>query len=235
MTRIFSTPPATRTEPFSAPAAQTDERDGKAPRRGLFGQGRGNGSEPLERQSDEALLKRIAKGDMQAFEQFHTRYFAKVMRFAARIVDSRDAAEEIANDVLMTVWRTAERFEGRSKPSTWLFGIAYRMSLKQRQKLVRRRGDVELDEGMIDAGGDAAEGVILRTDLAGALARLSPELRAVVELTYFNGCLYTEIAEILECPVGTVKTRMMTARRRLRAMLDDDAGGGADGMEAASV
>ena len=72
--------------------------------------------------------------------------------------------------------------------------------------------------------------MILKTDLAGAMEQLRPELRAVVELTYFNGCLYTEIAEILECPVGTVKTRMMTARRRLRRMLADDDG---DAMEAA--
>jgi RNA polymerase sigma-70 factor (ECF subfamily) len=62
-----------------------------------------------------------------------------------------------------------------------------------------------------------------RKDLAQALDQLTPELRAVIELTYYNGYLYTEIAEILECPVGTVKTRMMTARRRLREMLSDEA------------
>lgn len=174
-----------------------------------------------ERMSDEELLAAIAGGDVSAFEVFHRRWFGRVMRFAARIADSQDAAEEIANDALMTVWRTADRFEGRSKPSTWIFGIAYRMSLKARAKAGRRKNDVELDENLVAGEGDAAEQVILRKDLAGALARLTPELRAVVELTYFNGCLYTEIAEILECPVGTVKTRMMTARRRLRQMLED--------------
>lgn len=219
---------AQRREPFPRDAQLNDERDKRRGGLRLFGR---KSPDSLAEQSDEALLKAIARGDMNAFEQFHLRYFAKVMRFAARIVDSREAAEEVANDALMTVWRTADRFEGRSKPSTWLFGIAYRMALKARQKLGRRRGDVELDENMIDAGGDAAPGVILRTDLAGALARLTPELRAVVELTYFNGCLYTEIAEILECPVGTVKTRMMTARRRLRLMLADDDD---NAMEAAS-
>ena len=174
-----------------------------------------------EDQSDDALLKAIADGNMQAFEQLHKRYFSKLMRFAIRIADNQEAAEEVANDTLMTVWRTADRFEGRSKPSTWMFGIAYRMAAKARQKAAKRKGDVELDEGMIGVDADAADNVILRTDLAGALKRLSPDLRAVVELTYFNGYIYTEIAEILECPVGTVKTRMMTARRRLREMLDD--------------
>lgn len=172
-------------------------------------------------QSDDALMKAVAAGKTQAFEQIHKRYFSKLMRFAIRIADSKEAAEEVANDTLMTVWRTADRFEGRSKPSTWMFGIAYRMAMKARQKAAKRKGDVELDEGMIGVDADSADQVILRTDLAGALKRLTPDLRAVVELTYFNGYIYTEIAEILECPVGTVKTRMMTARKRLREMLDD--------------
>ncbi|MEL6197791.1 MAG: RNA polymerase sigma factor [Pseudomonadota bacterium] len=174
-------------------------------------------------QTDDALLAAVAQGDMKAFEQIHRRYFPKLMHFAKRITDSREAAEEVANDTLMTVWRTAGRFEGRSKPSTWMFGIAYRMALKQRQKLGKRKNDVELDETMIGAEGDAAEAVIRETDLAKALERLTPELRATVELTYFSGLLYTEIAEIMECPVGTVKTRMMTARRRLRDILSDEA------------
>ena len=172
--------------------------------------------------SDEALVAAVAQGDMKAFEMMHKKYFPKLMHFAKRMVNSPEAAEEVANDVLMTVWRTADRFEGRSKPSTWMFGIAYRMALKQRQKLGLRRGDVELDEGMIGDDKDTAEAVILATDLGNALEQLKPELRAVVELTYYNGYLYTEIAEILECPVGTVKTRMMTARRRLREMLSED-------------
>ena len=175
----------------------------------------------LAQQTDEALLAAVAQGDMDAFEQIYHRYFAKLMRFALRVADSREAAEEVANDTLMTVWRTADRFEGRSKPSTWMFGIAYRMALKQRQKLGLREGELELDEELIGVGEDSADALIMEADLAGALKQLRPELRAVVELTYYNGFLYTEIAKILECPVGTVKTRMSTARRRLRAMLSD--------------
>ncbi|WP_299611603.1 RNA polymerase sigma factor [uncultured Tateyamaria sp.] len=172
--------------------------------------------------SDDALIAAVAQGDVTAFEQVHKKYFPKLMHFARRITGSAEAAEEVANDVLMTVWRTADRFEGRSKPSTWIFGIAYRVAMKQRTKLQRRAGDVELDEGMIASKDDTAEAVIRGTDLKNALDQLKPELRAVVELTYYNGYLYTEIAEILDCPVGTVKTRMMTARRRLRGILSDE-------------
>lgn len=182
----------------------------------------------FEQLSDDALIEAIAGGDMKALEQFHNRYYAKLVRFVTRLVDSSDAAEEVVNDTLMTVWRTADRFEGRSKPSTWMFGIAYRMAMKARQKAMRRRGDVELDENLVGDATGTAEQVIMRTDLAAAMKRLTPDLRAVVELTYFNGFLYTEIASILECPVGTVKTRMMTARKRLREVLDDGETSGKD-------
>ncbi|MCD2184698.1 RNA polymerase sigma factor [Rhizobium sp. GN54] len=168
------------------------------------------------------MLIAIARGDMASFECLHQRYFPKLMHFAKRITGSSEAAEEVAGDTLMVVWKTADRFEGRSKPSSWIFGIAYRLSLKQRQSIGRHRGDVLLDEELIDDA-DTAATIMRQRDISGALQRLTPELRAVVELTYYNGYLYTEIAEILGCPVGTVKTRMMTARRRLREMLSDDA------------
>ncbi|WP_187772284.1 RNA polymerase sigma factor [Agrobacterium sp. B1(2019)] len=176
----------------------------------------------LKPQADGDLLVAIAGGDMVAFEHLHQRYFPKLMHFAKRITGSTEAAEEVANDALMVVWRTADRFEGRSKPSSWIFGIAYRMSLKQRQSLGRHNDNVQLDEDMIDDADTAAK-IMQQQDMVAALQKLTPELRAVVELTYYNGYLYTEIAEILGCPVGTVKTRMMTARRRLRTMLSDDA------------
>tara|TARA_R110002124_G_scaffold252447_1_gene417762 strand:+ start:251 stop:715 length:465 start_codon:yes stop_codon:yes gene_type:complete len=145
------------------------------------------------------------------------------MHFARRITDNAESAEEVANDALMTVWRTADRFERRSKPSSWIFGIAYRMALRQREKIGKRKGDVELDEGLVADDSNTEMAVMHKKDLAAALLKLTPELRAVVELTYYNGYLYTEIADILECPVGTVKTRMMTARKRLREMLSDEA------------
>ncbi len=174
-------------------------------------------------QTDEALLAAVANGDIKAFEQLHGKFFPKLMHFARRITDSTEAAEEVANETLMVVWRTGSRFEGRSKASSWIFGIAYRLSLKQRQKQSRHKGHVLLEETLIDDGQNVAEMVMNKKDLTRALQQLTPELRAVVELTYYNGYLYTEIAEILDCPVGTVKTRMMTARKRLRGFLSDEA------------
>lgn len=188
--------------------------------RRLFGSSREKRHD-YENLDDAILLEGIANDDMAAFEELHKRHHPKLLRFSMRIVQSSDSAEEVVNDTLMTVWRTADRFEGRSKPSTWMFGICYRMAMKARQKIARRAGDVELDENLVADAKNTADDVILRTDLAAAMASLTPDLKAVVELTYFNGFLYTEISEILECPVGTVKTRMMTARKRLRDALQE--------------
>lgn len=174
------------------------------------------------KKDDEALLAAVANGSIDALERLHGRYFPKLIRFARQITCDAGAAEEVANDTLLTIWRTAERFEGRSKPSTWIFGIAYRKALKQRQKITRRALHTMLDEQMAGGREDTAEAVIRQTDLANALRQLRPELRAVVELTYFHGLLYSEISEIMSCPLGTVKTRMMTARHRLRRLLSHD-------------
>ncbi|MTH97472.1 RNA polymerase sigma factor [Roseibium sp. RKSG952] len=171
---------------------------------------------------DLQLLACVAQGDLEAFEQFHRKYFPKLMQFARRVTGDNEAAEEVTNDAFMVVWRTADRFEGRSKASTWLFGIAYRLSLKKRQKLARHKEDICIEDCVISDGKDTAESIIRQRDLAEALGQLKPELRAVVELTYYNGYLYTEISDILGCPVGTVKTRMMTARKHLRRILSDE-------------
>lgn len=159
---------------------------------------------------------------MAAFEELHRRYLPKLMHFSRRITDSHEASEETANDTLMVVWRSAKNFEGRSKPSSWIFGIAYRQAMKKRQKLDRHKDDIMLDEHLVDDDHDTAADIIRRKDIGKALQQLTPELRAVVDLTYYNGYYYTEIAEILGCPVGTVKTRMMTARRRLRVIMSDE-------------
>jgi RNA polymerase sigma-70 factor (ECF subfamily) len=122
---------------------------------------------------------------------------------------------------MMVVWQTAASFRGTSKLSTWVFAIAYRKALKAR---ARWPDPVEDDERDLRASNDAApdaelEQERLRKALVRAMAGLSPEQRAVVDLTYFHGLGYREIAEILSCPVDTVKTRMFHARRRLKQAL----------------
>jgi RNA polymerase sigma-70 factor (ECF subfamily) len=116
------------------------------------------------------------------------------------------------------VWQDASRFELRSKVSTWIFGIAWRKALKALER--QKRHDVPQESPDEVAGPDeVASALENREWLARALGRLSPDQRLVVELTFFVGCSYQEIAEIADCPVNTVKTRMFHARHRLRDLL----------------
>lgn len=168
---------------------------------------------------DYQLLSAVTKGDAQAFKTIHRRHFMKLMSFAQRVTGDHAAAEEVANDTFLVIWRSSESFQMRSKVSTWMFGIAYRIAKKKRQQLARRHLDLDIDACTISDTRDVAALVIQRRDIFKALDRLKPELRAVIELSYFHGYIYSEIAEMLGCPVGTVKTRIVRAKEQLRHLL----------------
>jgi RNA polymerase sigma-70 factor (ECF subfamily) len=119
---------------------------------------------------------------------------------------------------MMVVWQTADRFRGASKPSTWIFAIAYRKAVKAKARWPEPIEDKVPDTRVSpDLSPDQQlDHQRLHDALVAAMDRLSPDHRAVVDLTYFHGMGYREIAEIMSCPVDTVKTRMFHARRRLR-------------------
>lgn len=173
---------------------------------------------------DTDLIAAIAAGDEQALERLYRRYFRKLTGFAVRITERTEIAEEVAMDTLMAVWRGAKGYEGRSRPSTWLFGIAYRIALKARRHARKGPDTVDTDfvDDIPDAGSEKTlENMFLSHQLARAMHRLTPEHRAVIQLTYYYGYSYPEISEILDCPVGTVKSRMSHARARLAHFLID--------------
>lgn len=170
---------------------------------------------------DRALLAAAAGGDVSAFERLYRRHFPRVFRFAARISGSLELAGEVAGDSFAIAWRNARAFEGRSRVSTWLLGIAYRIAARARLRDARHAGHAALEdvEHLAVVPASTVEAGVLAHRLSRALARLPPAQRAVVELTHVHGLGYAEIATALDCPVGTVKTRMLHARRRLRAEL----------------
>ncbi len=176
--------------------------------------------------TDASLLAATARGDVAAFERLHRRFHARLFGFAVRITGRAEAAEEAVADTLMVVWRKAGDFRGDSRPSTWIFGIAYRIAMKARRRLAPEALHEEVDERIADAttGPETIEALFERKRIAAALRRLPPEQRAAVELTYFHGYKLTEVAAIQDCPVGTVKTRMFQARAKLRAILTAEAG-----------
>jgi len=183
-------------------------------------------SGPTAEALELALLAGIRRGSRAEFDALYRLYHPRLWRFLVHMLRRGEQVEEVLNDTLLVVWQRADRFDGRSRLSTWVFGIAYRKALKA---LSRQDLPVEADDA--DEPADPGPGpeqrlglAQLRGRLAGALAELSPEHRAVVELCYFHDMAYGEIAEVVGCPPETVKTRMFYARRRLRLLLDDLAG-----------
>jgi len=169
-------------------------------------------------------IAQIARGDRAAFERLYGAYQRPLFRYFLHFVHMVEVAEELTDDVLVEVWKNAARFHGRSKPSVWVFGIAYHKAMDA----LRRRRPPVVDLHAVENAPDderlAPEAAALhesvRNDVALALATLSAEHRAVLVLTFGHGYGYAEIAQIVGCPVNTVKTRMFYAKKRLKETLE---------------
>jgi RNA polymerase sigma-70 factor (ECF subfamily) len=169
-------------------------------------------------QTDRELVERVAGGDRAAVRLLFMRHHARVYRFAARQTGSEMMADDIANEVFLELWRQAPAFQGRSEVSTWLLGIARFKALSA----VRKRKEDAIDEdeaAAIPDTGDTPEVAVMKDDKATALKRmvnaLPEEHRTVIDLAYYHAKSVTEIAEVLQIPVATVKTRMFYARKKL--------------------
>ena len=168
------------------------------------------------------LLEKIRRGDRGAFEALYRAYHPRLTRFLLRLVRRPQLVEEVLNDTLMVVWQRPDSFHGGSKLSTWSFAIAYRKALKGLKKFDDPLEDDEVAERVSDEESPEENSATFRRRdmLAEVMQGLSPAHRAVVDLTYYHELDYNEIARILDCPVGTVKTRMFHARRQLRRLLE---------------
>ena len=177
-----------------------------------------------ENEAELRLISRVSEGDRQAFDELYRRYRSRLGRFIANLVRQPQLAEEVLDDTLLVVWERAAGFKGESKVSTWIFAIAYRKSMK-----ALRRYDVPVEDRDAEnrvSQDVSPEGLVgqarLRQLLREAMAGLTPDHRGVVELTYFHDLSCREVAEIMDCPVDTVKTRMFYARRQLKQRLDGE-------------
>lgn len=178
-------------------------------------------------QNEATLVARSAGGDRRAFEALYRLYYPRLARFLQRMTRSVHLIEEIINDTLLAVWRKASTFNGSSKVSTWIFAIAYRRACKALQALDE---PVEMGEMNELAGTDADrpdwqfEQARQGAAVNSALALLPLAQRTAFQLTFFHDMSYTEIAEIMDCPVNTIKTRIFHARKRLVVLLDGQIG-----------
>lgn len=174
-------------------------------------------------ESEAALLRRIAAKDRRAFEALYHAYYRRLFAYLFKTIRRPELSEEVLDDVMLAVWTGAAGFDGRSRPSTWIFGIAYHKALKALARQDRHKAESEEVDGEEPMTGEGPEGLLVRREMADVVERalhaLPLEQRTVVELTYYHGFAYQEIANIMGCPVNTVKTRMFHARRRLKELL----------------
>ena len=171
---------------------------------------------------EASLVGRIAAGDRHAFEALYRAYFPRLARFLNRMTRSSTLIEEIINDTLLVVWQKAGTFDGSSKVSTWIFAIAYRRACKA---LNAQDEPVEApDDEQAGLDADRPEWQFEQLRLAqavdAALASLPLAQRTAFQLTFYHDMAYTDIADIMECPVNTIKTRLFHARKRLALLLE---------------
>jgi RNA polymerase sigma-70 factor (ECF subfamily) len=171
--------------------------------------------------NDARLLGLVAGGDRLAFERLYHGYFPRLTRFLHRMTHNLSLIEEIVNDTMLVVWTKAATFDSTCKVSTWVFAIAYRKARKALHGFEEPVDDeADLREAEPDTRPDHRFARLRqRQAVDAALALLPLEQRTVVQLTYFHDMGYAAIADIMDCPVNTVKTRMFHARRRLAPML----------------
>ncbi len=182
----------------------------------------GSRPRPTVSAEDPAVLARVADGDAAALADLYERYSGPLFAFLFRLAGDRGTAEEILQDTLLAVWRSAATFRKRSSVSTWLFGVA------RRQAHNRLRGapppqPADPADGANEgaAPGPGPEELAVGGDrVQQALARLPLGQREVVVLAYLNDLGHQEIAEILGIPAGTVKSRLHHARATLRGYVD---------------
>ncbi|SNZ12122.1 RNA polymerase sigma factor [Hydrogenobacter hydrogenophilus] len=170
--------------------------------------------------SDTQLIKRIAKGDQEALRELINIYKARLFYYAYGILRDYEDAQEAVSETFFQVWRSAKNFRGDSKVSTWLFGITrnvMRNMLRKRTKEVKTVEIMEHDAVYENDPWEPEDVEVLKK----ALERLSPAHREVLHLAFYEELSYEEISQVLGVPVGTVKTRVFYAKKKLLELIKE--------------
>ena len=171
---------------------------------------------------DSNLLSQIAAGSETAMSKFYDKFHSVVYSFALKRMREPSDAAEVLNVVMMEVWKTAGRFQGRSKVRTWLLGITNFKIIDSIRKIGRHEGD-ELSDEVADHDSESAIDAIILSENAEfvklCVGKLSDNHKQVVHLAFFEDCSYSEISQVIDCPEGTIKTRMFHAKSALKKCL----------------
>ncbi len=166
------------------------------------------------------LLGRSAAGDAQAFARFYDLTVSRVYGLVLRVVLDSAQAEEVTQETYLDAWRQADRYEpGRGAAVAWLLAIAHRRAVDRVRSVgasTRRDTRYAVEERPYDVTAEQAERSVERQQVMRALDELTPAQREAIALAYFGGHTHTEVARILDLPVGTAKTRIRDGLARLR-------------------
>ena len=167
-------------------------------------------------EEEQSLLDRVATGDKNALTQLYLLYHARIFKFVFRLTRSYATADEIVNDTMLVVWDKARSFRGESKVSTWIFGIAYKQTMR---RVTRKQLQTSPLTDLDDSGHDHDTTMEIEDWVRQGLHSLPAAQRLTIVLVFYLGLTYEETAKVTECPVNTVKTRMFHARRKLKDYL----------------
>jgi RNA polymerase sigma-70 factor (ECF subfamily) len=198
--------------------------------------GGGAGGDPVE-PSDIELVKRCQGGDYKAFDDLVTRHRGRVYAMIQNMVKNDADAWDLSQEAFLKVWKALPKFEARAQFSTWLYRITHNVVYDWlRKRKIETAGELDdnlLDQESIAVGANVAPTGQLRPDealeqselrgkIGEAMAKLSPDHREVVLLREVQGFEYKEIADALDCSIGTVMSRLFYARKKLQTLLTNE-------------
>ena len=181
------------------------------------------------------LVERARDGDARAFEALVNRYKDRIYSYVSRMLHDPIEAEDIAQETFVRAFQSLPHFRGASSLQTWLYRIASNLVIDSVRRQKRREDNalsldapVDTDDGDMQreladerrGPAELAESSVIQEEVRSAVARISPKLRPVLVMYDLQGMSYQEIAEILGCPLGTVKSRLFNARAQLKEQLE---------------
>ncbi len=193
----------------------------------LFGTFSSDEASKVKNVDDADIIAEVRGGNSAAFSELVLKYQDRLLNSVTYISGSRDEAEDVVQDAFVQAYTKLHSFGGNSAFYTWLYRIAINAAISRRRK---RKGDYSIDDRRREQGAEpldhleGAEDRVLREERAGqvqsALGALSPEHRMILVLREMEDCDYDQIAEILDVPVGTVRSRLHRARLQMREQLE---------------
>lgn len=172
-------------------------------------------------EQDLDLIRRMVSGDENAMRELYAAYGQRLFAYALRLTNDPATAEDVTQETLIIVWRTAGKFRGEGRFIAWLLGIVHHCAMKALRHVTQPLEALEETvSGANPSPEEQAQAEEMKRWVRQGLGSLSTEHRAVLELVFYQGLTLNEVAEVCRCPLGTVKSRLSYARRHLRGVLD---------------